>query len=220
MANRIRIVLIDDHAIFRQGVQLILHETTDMVVVGEATTGEEGVALFAALGDAVDVVITDLVLPGINGLDVLRQIKAQRPEVHVLLLTMYTDDEHIQGMIEAGVDGYILKQVAVEELIAAVRTVQRGETAISPLIAKRIMQQLSRGRVHERPVDTLTARERQILRLLADGATSKEIAQQLELSSNTIDNHRARILNKLGVHNTAAAIRLASRQGIIPTVED
>lgn len=220
MDQQIRILLVEDHAIFRQGVRLILQETPDMVVVGEAATGKEGVACFASLGDGVDVVITDLVLPDISGLEVLRQVKAQRPAVYVLLLTMYTDDEHIQGMIEAGVDGYILKQVAVEELITAVRTVQRGETALSPLVAKRIMGQLSRERVRERPADTLTARERQILRLLADGNTSKEIAQQLELSVNTIDNHRARILSKLGVHNTAAAIRLASRQGIIPIVED
>ncbi len=221
-AGMIRVLLIDDHAIFRQGVRLILQETPDIVVVGEATTGAEGVACCVALGESVDVVVTDLALPDIDGLEVLRQVKALGITVRVILLTMYSDDEHIRGMVQAGADGYVLKQVAVEKLIEAIRMVHRGETALSPLIARRLMAQMQRDRGPDRgrSADQLSARERQILRLLATGLTSKEIARDLDLSVNTIDNHRSRILSKLGVSNTTAAIRLASRQGVIPPVED
>lgn len=221
-AGPIRVLLIDDHAIFRQGVRLILQETPDIAVVGEAATGEEGLALYNALGQAIDVVVTDLILPDFDGLEVLRRVKARRADARVVLLTMYSDDEHIRGMVEAGADGYVLKQVAVKELIEAIRLVHRGETALTPLVAQRLMTQVQRERAHgpSRSVEQLSARERQILRLLATGLTSKEIARELRLSANTIDNHRSRILDKLGVSNTAAAIRLAARQGVIPATED
>jgi NarL family two-component system response regulator LiaR len=214
-ASKIRTLLIEDHAIFRQGVRLILEATPDIAVVGEASSGEEGLRLLARLADGVDVVITDLVLPDISGLEVIQRVKAQAADVHVLLLTLYADDEHIRGMIAAGADGYVLKQVAVEELITAIRTVMRGETALSPLVARRMMKQLQLGRERDRQLDALSARERQVLTHLAQGLTSKEIAQELGLSVNTIDNHRARLLSKLNVNNTAAAIRLATRQGLI-----
>lgn len=217
--GKIGVLLIEDQDIFRRGVRLILEDTPDIAVVGEAATGEEGVRLFERHDGSLRVVITDLVLPDISGLEVMRQVKARRPEVAVLLLTMYADEEHIRGMIDAGADGYVLKQVAVEELITAVRTVVRGETALSPLVARRIMDQLQRSRERERQGDDLSAREREVLTLLAQGLTSKEIAQQLSLSVNTIDNHRSRILSKLGVSNTAAAIRLALRQGLIAPVD-
>jgi DNA-binding NarL/FixJ family response regulator len=220
-AGKIRVLLIEDHPIFRQGVRLILQGTPDIEVVGEASSGEEGLRLLHHLPvGGVDIVITDLVLPDISGLEVMRQVKAQRAGVSVLLLTQHADDEHINGMIAAGVDGYVLKQVAVEELITAVRTVMRGETALTPLVARRMMNQLQRGRERDRQVAELSARERQVLQLLARGLTSKEVARDLSLSVNTIDNHRARILSKLGVSNTAAAIRLASRQGLIAPTDE
>jgi DNA-binding NarL/FixJ family response regulator len=213
---RIGVLLIEDQDIFRRGVRLILEDTHDIVVVGEASTGEAGVRLFERFPPGeLHVVITDLVLPDISGLEVMRRVKALRPDVAVLLLTMYADEEHIRGMIESGADGYVMKQVAVDELINAIRTVMRGETALSPLVARRMMDQLQRGRERERQGDDLTARERQVLTLMAQGLTSKEIAQDLSLSVNTIDNHRSRLLSKLGVSNTAAAIRLATRQGLI-----
>lgn len=218
---KIGVLLIEDQDIFRRGVRLILEDTPDIEVVGEAADGTTGLALFERLGAAsVNVVITDLALPDISGLEVMRRVKAKHAEVAVLLLTMYADDEHIRGMIEAGADGYVLKQVAVDELIAAIRTVMRGETALSPLIARRLMDQLQRNRDRDRQSDQLSARERQVLSLLAQGLTSKEIAQELSLSANTIDNHRSRILSKLGVSNTTAAIRLATRQGILPQSDE
>lgn len=214
--TKLHTVLIEDHDIFRQGVRLILDATPDIAVVGEARTGEEGLRLIERISDEIAVVITDLVLPDLSGIEIVRRVKAQFPEIRVILLTLHAHDEHIRGMIEAGADGYVLKQVAVEELIEAIRTVVRGETALTPLVARRMMTQLQQDREQKRQVGALSARERQVLSLLAEGLTTKEIAQDLSLSANTIDNHRARILNKLGVNNTASAIGLAIRQGLIP----
>ena len=220
--RRIRVILIEDHGVVREGLKLILQGTDDIEVVGEAADGESGLRLFTRLAvddpDAdggIDVVVTDLGLPDIGGLEVTRRIKAARPDMPVLILTMHTDDDHIRGMLELGADGYVLKQSAVQEFAEAIRTVARGETALHPTIARRIMKQLQQGRERERRTDLLTERERSVLALLADGATSKEIARQLGLSTKTIENHRARILEKLGVSNTAAAIGLAYQHGLI-----
>ena len=196
---------------------MILDAQAEITVVGEARNGIEGLARLAEVGN-VDVIITDLVLPDISGLEIVRRVKAMVDHVHIIILTLYADDEHIRGMIEAGADGYVMKQVAVEELIGAIHTVARGETALTPLVARRMMNQLQSERGHEQRIGTLSTRERQILILLAQGRTSKEIAQQINISVNTVDNHRARLLSKLGVSNTASAISLAVRQGLIPPV--
>ena len=214
----IRVLLIEDHDIFRQGVKLILEAQPEITVVGEARNGEQGLAQLTELGD-VDVIITDLVLPDISGLEIVRRVKALTDRVQIIILTLHADDEHIRGMIEAGADGYVMKQVAVEELIGAIHTVVRGETALTPLVARRLMNQLQSDREHQQRVGTLSARERQILTLLAQGLTSKEIAQQISISANTVDNHRARLLSKLGVSNTVSAISLAVRQGLIPPLD-
>jgi DNA-binding NarL/FixJ family response regulator len=214
----IRVLLIEDHDIFRQGVKLILEAQPEITVVGEARNGEQGLAQLTELGD-VDVIITDLVLPDISGMEIVRRVKALTDRVQIIILTLHADDEHIRGMIEAGADGYVMKQVAVEELIGAIHTVVRGETALTPLVARRLMNQLQSDREHQQRVGTLSARERQILTLLAQGLTSKEIAQQISISANTVDNHRARLLSKLGVSNTVSAISLAVRQGLIPPLD-
>ena len=216
--QQIRVLLIEDHGIVREGVKLILDGAPNIEVVGEAVEGDQGVRLFERLAatDGVDVVVTDLGLPGISGLEVTRRIKALRPQARVLLLTMHADDEHIRGMLEQGADGYLLKQAAGQELVEAITVVARGETFLSPMVARRLMTQVQRGRERERYSALLTERERELLALLAEGATSKEIAQRLGLSVKTVENHRANILDKLGVANTAAAIGLAYQQGLIP----
>ncbi len=227
MTNRpIRVILVEDHGIVRAGLKLILHHEPDIDVVGDAAEGREGVNLFAryslddAMGGPVDVVVTDLGLPDIGGLEVVRRVKELRPAVRVLILTMYADDEHIRGMLESGADGYLLKSAASHELAAAIRTVARGEVAISPVVARRLMSQFQRRREQERYATILTERERQVLNLLAEGATSKELAQQLGLSTKTVENHRSRILEKLGVANTAAAINLAAQHGLLVPLEN
>ena len=216
-AAAIRVLLIEDHAIVRDGLRLILQGAPDLAVVGDAPDGERGLHLLERLGDAggVAVVVTDLDLPGISGLEVLRRIKARRPAARVLLLTMHADDEHIRGMLELGADGYLLKQAAGHELAQAIRAVARGETFLSPAVARRVLTQVRRGQERGPDPGALSERERQVLSLLAAGATSKEIAGRLGLTPKTVDNHRARILGKLGVTNTAAAVALGYQQGLI-----
>jgi len=219
--NRIRVLLIEDHGIVRAGLRLILRDEADIEVVGDAADGREGVRLFAryslddAIGGPVDVVVTDLSLPDISGLDVIREVRELRPSTKILILTMYADDEHIRGMIEVGADGYILKSAASPELAAAIRTVARGEMAVSPSVTRRLMAQMHRRREHDRHATALTDLERQILNFLAEGVTSKEVAQRLGLSTKTVENHRSRILEKLGVANTPAAISLAAQHGLL-----
>lgn len=214
----IRVLLIEDHHIVREGVRLILGQSPDIVVVGEASDGESGVRRFEELsagGEGVDIVVTDLDLPDIDGLEVVRRIKARRPTVAVLLLTMHADDRHVRGMIALGLDGYLLKQAAARELPVAIRTVARGETFLSPPVARRLMLQLNGAQERNQGTTPLTERERQVLALMAGGATSKEIARRLSLSAKTVDNHRARILQKFGVTNTAAAISHGYEQQLI-----
>ena len=216
-ASPIRVLLIEDHQLVREGVKLLLELEPDLAVVGEAADGEEGLRLVARLAAerAVDVVVADIGLPGLDGLELARRAKALAPEVPVVLLTMHDEDEYLRGMLDAGADGYVLKQSTAQDLCAAVRAVMRGEPGLSPAVAGRLLRLLRRGEPRARPVDVLSGRERQVLGLLAAGLTSKEVAQRLGLSVKTVENHRARILEKLDAANTAAAIGLAHRQGLL-----
>lgn len=213
--ERIGVLLIEDHGIVREGLKLILQGTPHIAVLGEAAEGLAGVRLCASLGAAVAVVVTDLALPDIDGLEVTRRVKAARPATRVLLLTMHADDEHVRGMLDTGADGYLLKQSAAGELAGAIEAVARGETFLSPAVARRLLTQARRGPARARAGPLLTARERGVLALLAGGATSKAVARALGVSVKTAENHRARILDKLGAANTAAAIGLAHREGLL-----
>src|SRR5438874_2051553 len=216
-AGPIRVMLIEDHGLVREGLKLILEHAPDIAVVGEAGDGESGLRLaqhLAGRGE-LDVLVTDLGLPDIGGLEVARRAKALLPGLRVLIVTMHTGEEYVRGMLDAGADGYLLKQSAARELPEAIRVVARGETALSPAVARLLMRQVRRGRERERNRDTLTERERQVLGELAAGRTSKEIAQRLALRTKTVENHRARILQKLGATNTAAAVQLAYREGLL-----
>jgi DNA-binding NarL/FixJ family response regulator len=214
--SKIRVLLIEDHGIVREGLKLILERTSDIEVVGEAGLGIEGYQLFERLVglDGVDVVVTDLSLPDIDGLEITRRIKTHEPTARVLIVTMHADPQHIRGLLETGADGYLLKQSAANDLPDAIRTVARGETSLSPTVSTWLIKQLG-SRREPKPHSTLTEREWQIIVMLADGSTSKEIAQRLRLSTKTVENHRARILEKFGVANTAAAIGMAYQQGLI-----
>lgn len=216
MTGQIRVLLVEDHEIVRDGLKLILQRSDDIVVVGEAADGTSAVRAFERLADAetLDMVITDLGLPDMDGLEVVRRIKARNPEVRVLILSMFDDEDHITGMLEVGADGYVLKQSVGQDLAQAIRTVMSGEIFLSPVIARRMVQQVRRGRERERHTDLLTNREREVLGMLAEGSTSKEVARVLGLRTKTVENHRARILEKMGVSNTAAAIGMAYQEGL------
>ena len=161
------------------------------------------------------MVVSDIGLPGIGGLELTRRAKALAPGIPVVLLTMHDEDEYLRGMVEVGADGYVLKQAAGQDLCAAIRAVMRGEPGLSPAVAGRLLGVLRRGEPRGRPLDQLSGRERQVLGLLGEGLTSKEVGQRLGLSVKTVENHRANILEKLQVANTAAAIGLAHRQGLL-----
>ena len=213
----IRVLLVEDHHLVREGVKLLLTREPDMVVAGEAADGEAGLRLVARLAaeGAVDVVVSDIGLPGIDGLEVVRRAKALAPGLPVVLLTMHDGDAYLRGMVEAGADGYVLKQTTGRDLCAAIRAVARGEPWVAPAVAGRLLRLLGLDQQRGRAAEALSGRERQVLGLLAGGATSKEAARRLGLSAKTVENHRARILAKLGVANTAAAIGLAHRHGLL-----
>ena len=216
-AGGIRVLVAEDHGIVRAGVRLILESEPGFRVVGEAAGGAEAVRLFARLCDApgVDVVVTDLGLPDLDGVEVARRVKAHRPGARVLFLTIYQDPGHVAGLVEAGADGYLLKHAAFAELPAAVRAVAAGETYLSPAVARGLVAQLRRGQARERRLALLTGRERQVLARLAEGDTSKGIARALGLSAKTVENYRARILEKLGATNTAEAVAHALKDGLL-----
>lgn len=213
----IRVLLVEDHGIVREGIRLILAAVPDVTVVADAATGAEGIALFRRhwREPGIDVVVTDLHLPDFDGLEVVRRIRAHAPQARILFLSMYRDVEHIRGLLDSGVNGYLLKQSAAQELPEAIRAVARDETFLSPAIAGALLGQVRRTRERERQAERLTGRERQVLLLLSRGITSKEIGERLSLTTKTVENYRSRILGKLGVPNTAAAVGLAFQQGLL-----
>lgn len=214
----IRVILIDDHTIVREGLKLLLPQLEGVQLLGDAATGTDGVRLFERLlrqQVIPDVVISDLSLPDFSGIEVARKIKAICPEVRVLLLSMHADMEHIAGILESGIDGYLLKHSNPTELAEGIRAVARGEMALSPSVARRLFSHMSQRIKRDATAQTVTEREREVLALLAKGFSSKEIARELELSVKTVGNHRTHILDKLGAANTAEAIGLAYQLGLI-----
>ena len=217
-SEMIRVILIDDHTIVREGLKLLLSQLEGVQLVGDAATGTDGVRLFERLlrqGQMPDVVISDLGLPDFSGIEVTRRIKAVCPQVRVLLLSMHADLEHISGILENGVDGYLLKQSNPTELAEGIRVVARGEMVLSPAVARRLFSHMNQRIQRDATAQTVTEREREVLALLAKGYSSKEIAHHLELSVKTVGNHRTHILEKLGAANTAEAIGLAYQLGLI-----
>jgi DNA-binding NarL/FixJ family response regulator len=217
-SRTIHTILIEDHTIVREGLKLIIETLDGIRLVGDAGSGTEGMRLFEHLrrqSQRIDVVVTDLGLPDISGLEVARRVKAASSETAVLILSMYADQEHVASILESGVDGYLLKQSSPSELADAIRAVAEGGMALSPAVARRLVNQMHRQLQQEETTQALSERELQILSMLAHGATSKEIAQDLALSTKTVENHRARILEKLDVVNTAAAIGRAYELGLM-----
>jgi two-component system, NarL family, response regulator NreC len=218
VTQTISVILIEDHTIVREGLKLILAQLSGVRLQGAAATGTEGVRLFESLlrqGQAPAVVISDLGLPDFSGIEVTQRIKALCPEVHVLLLSMHADPEHISGILEHGVDGYLLKQSSPAELADGIQAVARGEMVLSPSVARRLFNHMQRRIQRDETVDSLTEREREVLALLAKGYSSKEIAREFGLSIKTVGNHRTRILEKLGAANTPEAIGMAYQLGLI-----
>jgi two-component system, NarL family, response regulator NreC len=211
MQRKTRILLVDDHAVVRSGFSLIIRQHADLEVVGEAGTGTEGVKQTLELRP--DIVILDVGLPDISGVEATRRIMESCPDCRVLILSMHRDSVYVRETLRAGAKGYLLKDSIDEDLLTAIRAVARGEGFLSPAVSRTVLDDYQQHMTD--PLDLLTAREREILQLLAEGLTAKEIATRLNLSVYTVDAHRGRILKKLNVHTGGDLIRFAMRKGLI-----
>ena len=210
----IRILLVDDHKITRDGLRSMFEKLADMEVIGEAETGREGVKLARELNP--DVVIMDISMPDLNGIDATRQILAESPKIKVIALSMYSDRRYVIGMLKAGVSGYLLKSCAFDELANAVNAVVKNQSYISPQIADTVMQDYTRNLTIDdtSTVSALTPREREVLQLIAEGLTSSQIASRLFVSEKTVSTHRRQIMEKLNIYSIAELTKYALREGL------
>lgn len=207
----IRLFLIDDHALVRQGISMLLSQNAGLAVVGEADDGQDVIAQIMA-ADA-DVVVLDLALPGPHGLDVCRQIVRKLKDVAVLVLTMHGEEEYVAEALRSGAKGYLLKGAPAEQLAQAVRAVAAGQTYLGPGIPPEILEHIHR-RDTDDPYLLLTRRERHVLRLIAQGLSNRRIAQNLGLSVKTVDTHRWRMMRKLDIHDQTRLVKYALRKGL------
>lgn len=217
----IRILIADDHAVIRSGLRLLLDAQADMEVVGEAGTGEETVAKTEALEP--DILLLDIAMPGLNGLEAARQVRQRVPQVRIIVLTMYDDDAYLRQFLEIGAAGYVLKKAADTELVNAIQAVHRGEPFIYPSLMGQLidsyLKQPSSVRGRESS-EELSSRESEVLQLVALGYTSQQIADQLSISVNTVETHRAHIMEKLGLRGRAQLVRYALAKGLLKSSSD
>ncbi|NIP54915.1 MAG: response regulator [Gammaproteobacteria bacterium] len=211
----IRVLVADDHTLMRQGIRALLEDESDITVVGEAENGRVALQLVEELHP--DVVLMDIAMPLLNGLDATYQIKRDHPEVTVLVLTMYDHEEYIRPVLTAGASGYVLKYAAANELVEAIRVVYQGEAVLSPGVTRLVLEDyLRQGKVQsETELDQLTPREREVLQLIAEGYTNKEISDILSLSIKTVKSHRTNLMQKLDLHNQGDIIKYAIQKKII-----
>lgn len=212
--EKIRVLLADDHTLFREGVRLLLERTGDVEVVGEAANGKEALALARSLRP--DLVVMDISMPGLNGLDTTRCLRRELPSVQVLMLTMHAGDNYFFQTFQAGASGYVLKEAAGMDLLVAIKAVHQGGAFIYPSIAKAMVKDfLERVAGGEERVsyESLTAREKDILDLIAEGLTNQEIGERLSLTVNTVQTHRSHIMDKLSLHSRAELMKYAIRVG-------
>ena len=212
----IRILLADDHTLFRKGIRIILEQMQDVEVVGEAASGQEVVALAQDL--VPDVILMDIKMPVISGIEATKHILEENPHIGVILVTMYDDPESAFAGMRAGARGYVLKEAEPEELSRAVDAAQRGEVMMCPIIAKKLLHHFQSGSQPQQPglpYEQLSQRELQVLQLAADGLSNKEIAANLVISEKTVKNHIANIFSKLHVNDRTQAVLYALRQGLV-----
>ena len=214
MTDPITVLLVDDHEVVRQGLRAYLDALPDFAVVAEAESGEAAVRL--ASEHIPDVMLMDLVMPGMDGVEATRQVKTASPRTQIVVLTSYHEDEHIFPALRAGAISYILKDIKMDELADAVRQAARGEATLHPRVAARVIQEIH-GAKHEalNPFTELTNREIEVLKLIANGLTNSEIAERLVISGNTVKGHVSNILSKLHLVDRTQAAVYAWRQGIV-----
>jgi DNA-binding NarL/FixJ family response regulator len=211
MTRKIRVLLADDHLLVRQGFRLILAAQSDMEIVGEAANGREAVNLAEQLRP--DIVVMDVAMPDLNGIEATRRLSKATPRTRVLALSMHKDSVYVREILRAGAKGYLLKDSIDRDLLAAVRAVADGEGYLSPGVSEAVLSDYRRHVTD--PLDLLSSREREVLQMIAEGKTNKEIATALNLSVYTVDAHRGRIMEKLNLHSMSELVRFAMRKGLV-----
>jgi two-component system response regulator NreC len=216
MMTSITVILAEDHTIVRKGIRALLEAEAEFSVLAEASDGREAVSQVGKFHP--DIILMDISMPGLNGLEATRQIKQRYPQTNVLVLSMHDTNEHIFQILQAGASGYLLKHTAPKELVQALRTIALGETYLSPSISKVVIEAYIRtaeaGMKHDH-FDKLTNREREVLQLIAEGKSSPQIAAMLHISEKTVRNHRNHLMKKLDLHSIADLTRYAIRKGVI-----
>ena len=210
-SKKTRILLADDHAVVRNGFRRILTAEPDLEVVGEAANGQEALDRAAELQP--DVVVMDVTMPELNGIEATRRLMESSPRTRVLALSMHKDGVYVREILRAGARGYLLKDSGESDLLTAVRAVARGEGYLSPAVSDAVLNDYRRHVTD--PLDLLTSREREVLQLIAEGKTNKEVATHLNLSVYTVEAHRGRIMEKLNLHSTGELVRFAMRNGLV-----
>ncbi len=212
----IRLLVVDDHSILRAGLRMLFAAEPDMQIVGEASSGQQAIEAVERLHP--DVVIMDVAMPGMSGIEATRRIKQIYPETAVLALTMHEDEQYFFEMLNAGAAGYIPKRAAPDDLIAAIRVVKQGNVFLHATLARFLIHDVLQGYLHPVPeVEPLTEREREVLTLIAEGQTSREIGEALVVSPKTVDRHRENIMSKLNLHSRVELVKYAIERGLIET---
>ena len=210
----IKVLLADDHALVRAGIRSLLNAMDEVEVVAEASSGEEAIEL--ATSSHPDVVLMDIAMKGITGLEAAARMRDRNPEVRVVILSMHSGEEYVLQALRAGAAGYLLKDAATGELELALRSVMRGESWLSPAVSRQVVEGYVQRAGSEQATEVLTARQREVLRLVAGGKSTKEIAFLLNLSVKTVETHRAQIMERLGIRDVAGLVRYALRTGLVP----
>ena len=210
----IRVLLADDHALVRAGIRSLLGAMHEVSVVAEASSGEEALTLVAT--STPDVVLMDIAMKGITGLETAARMRERHPDVKVVILSMHSGEEYVLQALRAGAAGYLLKDAATGELELALRSVMRGESWLSPSVSRQVVEGYAQRAAGESAAEVLTARQREVLRLVAGGKSTKEIAFLLNLSVKTVETHRAQIMERLNIRDVAGLVRYALRTGLVP----
>ena len=214
MTPKIRVLIVDDHAILREGVRALLQLQADLEVVGEASNGTEAIEAVGRLDP--DVVLMDIAMPGLGGIEAAIELKKQGRRAKILILSQYEDREYVRRLLKAGVSGYVLKKSAGAELANAIRAVHRGGLVLDPEVARTAMEEANPASPGASdPYEALTDREKQVLKLVAEGKSNKEVAEVLGISVKTAMSHREHVMEKLGVHNRTELVRFAIKRGVI-----
>jgi DNA-binding NarL/FixJ family response regulator len=215
--DKIKVLLVDDHTVVRQGLRVLLEAEQDITIVAEAENGRQAVQLTKK--HLPDVVVMDIAMPMLNGLEATRQIIREAPTAKVIILSSYSDDEYVHQLTEAGAAGYLLKQTAATDLMKAIREARKGNAFFSPAISKRLLEHYREAFMKGMPVrkraELLTSREAEVLQLIAEGKPNKQIAAELCISIKTVEKHRQQVMNKLNIHDVAGLTRYAISKGII-----